>query len=745
MAATDIELVRELIALQAVRREAPLAQRRLEYDAAERAFVGEAPVAGAIVDAGGCDAEWVIEPREPSQPVVVYFHGGGYVLGSSRSHRHLARRIGVASQAAVLSVDYRLAPECPFPAGVEDAFAASSWLLETTEHPVVLAGDSAGGGLVVSTLMKLRDATIRVPTAGVCLSPWADLTMQGASLESLAARDPLLSRSRLEEMASMYLGGANARHPHASPALADLSQLPPLLIQVSDEEILRSDALALARAARRSGVEVTLEEWRGMVHVWQWYLPVLADARRAIETIGHFVRSKTAELDRRHVAPTPPGECSASVPLSPIQEAHLLLAPESSGRGYLSWVYQLNGRLDRDVLSTAVDEVVRRFEMLRVRIERKDGRLWQKAMPFSPGALEVVDLTSRTKGEGLTLAQEDARARYQSLSPLKAPGLHAVLYEISARTSVLAMFIAETAVDSDAGSLVTGELSNIYSSLTSKGEPSDPVASDESFLAFLKGNPVDPDRAARSQQYWQAQAEVSKPLLGWPTLSRNGETEPAVLTRSFSLTPREWSNVVDSARLLGTTPYIFVLTSTQTGLARVAGVRELLIHTIVPLRTEPIVERMIGNFQSMARISLKTSPEASFRATTAHCGTAVVDALAHCAVPAPLAKLGTLQRLSSGGPLPDLRFYMFSSHDGPAFKGLRRRRFRLHAAVPTALTLNCVSVKGGRQDFVFSSATASERLLCALVDCVKEMQLRPMAASKPEGADEATGRRSMLA
>jgi hypothetical protein len=185
--------------------------------------------------------------------------------------------------------------------------------------------------------------------------------------------------------------------------------------------------------------------------------------------------------------------------------------------------------------------------------------------------------------------------------------------------------------------------------------------------------------------------------------------------------------VTESAQRLGTTPYIFVLTSLQRGLAQVADISELLIHTIVGLRTGPAVERMIGNFQSMARVSLKVEPEASLRAATARCGTAVAEALAHCAVPAPLAESGTVERLNSGSPLPDVRFYMFKSRNGPVFDGIRRRRFRLHGPVPTALTLNCIAGRDGRQDFVFTSATVSEALLQALADSVKEAQLTPVA------------------
>lgn len=274
MTSGDIELVRELIALQAPLRAMPLVDRRWQYDYADIAMGGDVPP-GEIVDAEGCVAEWVLARHSLEQPVVLYLHGGGYSLGSSRSHRHLAAAIGRAAGAAVLSVDYRRAPEFAFPAAVDDTVAATGWLLERTNAQVVLAGDSAGGGLVVASMIALRDAGLSLPVAGVCLSPWVDLTCTSDAHIRLAERDPLLSSDELKRMADAYLRDADPRQPLASPALAELSGLPPLLIQVGTEEILLDDARTLAGAARAAGVEVTLQEWPEMIHAWHWYFPVL--------------------------------------------------------------------------------------------------------------------------------------------------------------------------------------------------------------------------------------------------------------------------------------------------------------------------------------------------------------------------------------------------------------------------------------------------------------------------------------
>jgi phosphinothricin tripeptide acetyl hydrolase len=292
VASAELSLVRELIELNQPNRTLSIAQRRQHYDLAEAAFGDVAPPGERVV-AGHVAGEWVRARRgdEDDKPVLVYLHGGTYSLGSVRSHRHVAAAIGDASGAAVLALDYRLAPEYAFPAAVADALAAYRWLLGCGVRParIVLAGDSAGGGLAVATMVALRDEGDPLPAAGVCISPWADLACAGASHVTKAGCDPLLVSGELRCMAKYYLRGADSRHPLASPVYADLTGLPPLLVQVGTDEILLDDARALARSARDSGVAVTLEEWPEVVHAWHWYFPVLAEGRHAIKAIGTFV------------------------------------------------------------------------------------------------------------------------------------------------------------------------------------------------------------------------------------------------------------------------------------------------------------------------------------------------------------------------------------------------------------------------------------------------------------------------
>jgi phosphinothricin tripeptide acetyl hydrolase len=227
--------------------------------------------------------------------VVLYLHGGGYVIGSPRSHRHLAAAIAGAAAARALLLDYRLAPEHPYPAALEDATAAYRWLLAQGIAPgrVVIAGDSAGGGLTVATLLALREAGVPLPAAGVCISPWVDLTCGGSSYVSKADADPIVQRAGVEQMARAYLGSTAPREPLASPLFADLRGLPPLLIHVGSEEVLLDDSVQLAERARAAGVDTTLEVYERMIHVWHWFLPMLDEAQTAVEAIGRFARRHT--------------------------------------------------------------------------------------------------------------------------------------------------------------------------------------------------------------------------------------------------------------------------------------------------------------------------------------------------------------------------------------------------------------------------------------------------------------------
>jgi acetyl esterase/lipase len=243
------------------------------------------------VDARGVPAEWVIpDDAEPGR-AIVYCHGGGYVMGTVQAHRGLCSHLARAARARVLSVDYRLAPENRFPAAVNDALAAYRFTLAEGYAPesVALGGDSSGGGLVLGTLVALRDDGDPLPGAAICLSPWTDLSLTGESIESRRDQDPMVRASVLELMAQAYLGDADPRTPTASPLFADLTGLPPLLVQVGTAELLLDDARRIAERADAAGVDVTLDIWDDMIHVWQAFADFLPEAREAIARIGAYV------------------------------------------------------------------------------------------------------------------------------------------------------------------------------------------------------------------------------------------------------------------------------------------------------------------------------------------------------------------------------------------------------------------------------------------------------------------------
>jgi monoterpene epsilon-lactone hydrolase len=235
--------------------------------------------------------ELIVPPNADEQHVILYFHGGGYVSGSVAIHKLLCTSLAQATDVRILLPEYRLAPENPFPAALEDALSAYGWLLAQGFKPAdtIIAGDSAGGGLALATTLALRDASEALPVAVVCLSPWADLTLAGESYQSKAKTDPILTARKLHHWALSYTDEENLSNPLVSPVYADFHDLPPLLIQVGSEEILLDDAIAVAEKAKAAGLDVTLKIWPGMWHVWHATGTWLPESREALEEIGKFV------------------------------------------------------------------------------------------------------------------------------------------------------------------------------------------------------------------------------------------------------------------------------------------------------------------------------------------------------------------------------------------------------------------------------------------------------------------------
>ncbi len=241
----------------------------------------------------GMPCEWVAAPGADPDLRILYLHGGGYVSGSGANYLPLAAHISTAAQCAVLLPDYRLAPEHRFPAAMADCLRAHEWMMTTGPYgpaparATFIAGDSAGGGLTLATLLALRDRRLPLPAGGMSLSASADLTLASESMRS--EEDPICSAQCMPEFAQLYLGDADPRNPLASPVFGDYTGIPPLLIQAGEHEMLRDDSIRVATQARSDGVDVKLEVWPGMVHVFQ--TRELPESREAIAHIADFMRS----------------------------------------------------------------------------------------------------------------------------------------------------------------------------------------------------------------------------------------------------------------------------------------------------------------------------------------------------------------------------------------------------------------------------------------------------------------------
>jgi monoterpene epsilon-lactone hydrolase len=271
--------------------ELPLSveQGRAELEETAALFPLPDDVGVEKVHAGGVPAIWLTPPGASRKNTILYSHGGYYQRGSPATHKELVARIARAAGARALAIDYRLAPEHPHPAAVDDAVTAYSWILDRGASPaeVGLAGDSAGGGLTMAALVAMRDRGVPLPAAAAVLSPWVDLALTGESITERQAVDPVLDLATKRQAVANYLDGADPKAPLASPLFADLTGLPPLLIQVGTDEMLYDDAERLAAAAERAGVDVTLEVGEGMIHVFQ-FLGIVPEAQAATDRIGRF-------------------------------------------------------------------------------------------------------------------------------------------------------------------------------------------------------------------------------------------------------------------------------------------------------------------------------------------------------------------------------------------------------------------------------------------------------------------------
>jgi acetyl esterase/lipase len=292
MSDAAIERIRALLAEHPRPPELSERRKRLDMLGAQSRLPEDVRVES--VSADGVRAEWTDTPGADADRVMLFLHGGGYVSGSITSHRAMVAEAGRQAGLRTLALEYRLAPEHPYPAALQDALAGYRFLLAEGIDPrrIVIAGDSAGGGLTMAVLLSLRDAGQKLPACAWCISPWVDLEMTGASMTGKAPVDPLIQEPYLQELASAYLAGADPRGPLVSPMHADLRGLPPLLIQVGSAETLLDDAVRLASAAGAADMAVMLEVYPDMIHVWHLFYQDVPAGRRALAAAGRFMRAR---------------------------------------------------------------------------------------------------------------------------------------------------------------------------------------------------------------------------------------------------------------------------------------------------------------------------------------------------------------------------------------------------------------------------------------------------------------------
>ncbi len=285
---------------RALHPDTPIIARRQKVDRASKNPKVISDVEVTPVSLGSVKGEWVVPSTIESHRVILYFHGGGYCFGSTQARRPLVARIAAAAGARALSIDYRLAPEHPFPAALDDAISAYRWLLGkgTSPQGIVLVGDSAGGGLALSACMALRDGGAPLPAAVVCLSPWTDLSMSGWSILRQAQADPTVTYRTLAVCARHYLKNTNPTNPFASPLFGDFHNLPPLLVHVGSKEILLDDATRISDKADAAGINASVEVFDGMPHVFQAHAS-LPETKGSISRIGSFIASRTSQAVRQ--------------------------------------------------------------------------------------------------------------------------------------------------------------------------------------------------------------------------------------------------------------------------------------------------------------------------------------------------------------------------------------------------------------------------------------------------------------
>ncbi len=427
-----------------------------------------------------------------------------------------------------------------------------------------------------------------------------------------------------------------------------------------------------------------------------------------------------AEAGEGHGAP-------GRAPASLTQRSSLLMSAFNPSREFMSWVYQLNGKLDISALAMAIDDVVRRHDMLRVRFEDRGEGPEQVIRPFRPGVMQIVHLDDRPKAEGLLAALKAIETAYRDMSPWDEARLQATLYTVAPKTNVLAVFVAEALVDGESGTLVAAELSRAYAARAGRPEPDLPVPGTESYLRYVLEHPVPPALEERSERHWQSQDAMLRSAGSWPT-----EIGDRSLTRFFKVPVGEWQRLVRATPALGTMPYVVVLSWLEMALARVAGAERFSVTSAVSNRRHPETKQMIGSFVGPVRLDAEVHAEDRLEDVSPRVMASLRTAIAHSAVPVPLAEARAQAPAPYVPPPRQVSFFMFNEREGLDLPGVRQRRFRLHMGALDILRVNCTPDEEGGRNFFFTTASASSELLSSLVSTFRSLLDDAMSAPLPD-------------
>ncbi len=404
-----------------------------------------------------------------------------------------------------------------------------------------------------------------------------------------------------------------------------------------------------------------------------------------------------------------------TAPLSLTQRSSLLMAPHNPSREFMSWVYQLNGKLDVGALVAAVDDVVAAHDLLRVRFEPGPGgdveTARQYVTPFRPGVVRVVRLDDRPKLEALTAAIVAVEAEYRDLSPWDEPRLQATLYVVAPKTHVLAIFVAEALVDGESGTLVAAELSRAYALHAGKKPPDLALPSGGSYLRWVLDNPVPEPVQRRAVEHWRAVRDEPVAAGWWPMALGPG-MRPR--TRFFNVPSEHWRHLVEVTPGMAAMPFVVVLSWLEMALAQVAGAERFVVTSAVSNRSRPGAKDLIGNFVGPVRMVAQVGPADRLEDVSPRVLRSLRQALAASVVPVPLAEARIQAPEAFVPPDPTVSFFMFDEREGPDFVGVRQRRFRVNTG-RDVLRVNCTPDDTGGRNFFVISGTAPGTLMDALV------------------------------